>query len=121
MEKQIFLELRDLDEKISGDEMELLERKRMVELLKEGRNGEVVEEGRVTVTAGGGVTRQAVAGSRCSEAEVELRLADVDGRRGTQDAVVAGGGFTRQATIGSQSAGTDGDLPVGRREWSSEK
>ena len=43
------------------------------------------------------ITRQAVAGSRSCEAEVELRLADVNGRRGTEDTVVAGSGFTRQA------------------------
>ena len=64
--KPIFQEIRDLDEKISGEEMDLLERKRILEeLWKEGRNAEV-EEGRVKVTAGGGagggVTRQAVAG-----------------------------------------------------------
>ena len=42
--------------------MELLERKRIIEeILKEGRNAEVEE---VTVTAGGGVTRKAIAGSQ---------------------------------------------------------
>ena len=45
------------------------------------------------------------------EAEVELRLADVNGRRGTEDTVVAGSGFTRQATAVSQSTGTEGNLP----------
>ena len=80
------------------------------EWLKEGRNAEV-EEGRAKVSAGDRVTRQSVAGSRSSEAEVELRLADVNGRRGTEDTVVAWGGFSRQATAVSQSAGTEGNLP----------
>ena len=72
LRKQIFQEIKDLDETISGEEMELLEKKRILEeWLKEGRNAEV-EEGRVTVAAGGGVTRQAAAGSRNSEAEFEL-------------------------------------------------
>ena len=57
-------------------------------------------------------SQQAVAGSRNSEAEVELRVADVDGRRGTEDTVVAGSGFTRKATGVSRSAGTEGDLPA---------
>ena len=87
---QIFPEIRGLDEKISDEEMELLERRMILEeWLKEGRNAEVQEE-RAEVIAGGGVIRQAVAASRSSEAEVELRLADVDGRRGTEDTVVAG-------------------------------
>ena len=76
--------------------------------MKEGRHAEV-EEGRVTVTAGG-VTRQAVAGSRSSEAEVEPCLAHVDGRRGTEETVVAGSGFTRKAIAGSQSAELEGNL-----------
>ena len=61
--KQTFQEISGLDERISAKEMVLLERRRILEdLLKEGRNAEV-EEGRVKVTAGGGITRQAVAGS----------------------------------------------------------
>ena len=59
-----------------------------------------VERG--TVIAGGGVTRQAVTGSRSSEAEAGVLLVDVDGRRGTEDTVVAGSGFTRKAIGGSQ-------------------
>ena len=46
-------------------------RRILEEILTVGRNAEVEEE-RVTVTARSGVTRQAVAGSRSSEAEVEL-------------------------------------------------
>ena len=111
LRKQIFQETRDLAKKISGEELELLQIKMTLEeWLKEGRNAEV-EEGRAKVTAGGRVTRQAVAGSRRSEAEVELRLADVNGRRGTEDTVVAWSGFTRQATAAFQSAGTEGNLP----------
>ena len=81
-----------------------------MEKLKEGRTAEV-EEARVTVFAGGGVTRQAVAGSRSSEAELDLLSADVHGRRGTEDTVVAGSAFTRKAIAGSQSAGAEGNLP----------
>ena len=89
LRKQIFQEIRDLDKKISGEELELLETKVILEeWLKEGRNAKV-EEGKAKVSAGGRATRQAVAGSRSSEAEVELRLADVNGRRGTEDTVVA--------------------------------
>ena len=66
--KQIFQEIRDLAEKISGEKMELLERKRILEeLLK--------------------VVKKA--------AEDDLLLADV-GRRATDDTVVAGSGFTRK-------------------------
>ena len=57
-----------------------------------------MEEGRAKVTAGGGVTQQAVAGFRSSEAVVELFSADVDGRRGTEDTVVAGSGDAGKAT-----------------------
>ena len=46
-----------------------------------------MEEGRAKVTAAGGVTQQGAAGSRSSEAVVELLSADVDGRRGTEDTV----------------------------------
>ena len=109
--KQLFQEIKNLDEKISGEEMELLERKRILEeMLKEERNAEV-EEGRVTVIAGGGATRQSVAGSRSSEAEDDLLLADVDCRRGREDPVVAGSCFTRKAIAGSQSTETEGNLP----------
>ena len=84
-----------LGKKIFGEELELLETKVILEeWLKEGRDAKA-EEGRAKVTAGGRATRQAVAGSRSSEAEVELRLADVNGRRGTEDTVVAWSGFTR--------------------------
>ena len=62
LRKQMFQEVGDLDENISGVEMELLERNRILEeWLKEGRNAEV-EEGRASVIAGGGDTLQAVAG-----------------------------------------------------------
>ena len=70
------------------------------ELLKEGRNAEVEEE-RTKVTAGGSITRQA---------EVELRVTDVDVRRGTEDTPVAVSGFTRKARAVAQSAGTEGNL-----------
>ena len=86
----------DINEKISGEEMELLERKRISEeWLKEGRNAEV-EEGRAKVTAGGGVTRHAVARSRCSEAEVERLLADVNGPGYGRHSCVGGSGVTRE-------------------------
>ena len=56
--------------------------------------------GRVTVTAGCGVTRHAVAGSRSSEAEVELLVADVDGRRGTEKQLLL-----EVASLGRQQKG----------------
>ena len=106
LRQHTFQEIGNLDEKISGEETELLERKLvLVEISKEGWIAEV-KAGRVKVTAGGGVTPKAVAGSRSSEAEVEPFSADVGGRRGTEDTVVAGSGFTRKAAGGSQSAGT---------------
>ena len=43
-------------------------------------------------------TRQAVAGSRSTEEEVELRVANVDGRKGTEGTVVAGSGGIRKTT-----------------------
>ena len=90
--------------------MALRERKRILEeWFKEGRNAEV-EEGRAEVAAGGGVIRQAVAGPRSFEAKVELRLTDVDGRRGTEDTVVFGSGFTRLATDLLQSAEKVGNV-----------
>ena len=46
---------------------------------------------------------------RSSEAEDDLLLADVDGRRGTEDTVV-GGSDTLKTTAGSQSSETDGYL-----------
>ena len=108
LRRRIFQEITDLDGKISEEEVQLLERKRILEeMSKEGRNAEV-EEGRVTVTAGGGVTLQPVAGSR------------MDVRRGTEETVAAESGFTPKAAAGSQSAGTEGNLPSveesGRRE-----
>ena len=108
LRKQMFQEISDLDEKIPGRGDGTTGEKRILEeMLKERRNAEV-EEGRVTVSAGGGVTRQAVAGSRSSDAEVELLVADVDGRRRTEDTVVAGSGFTQKAIAGT---GTVGNLP----------
>ena len=70
-----------------------------------------MEEGRAKVTAGGGVTRQAVAGYRSLEAEVELLSAE-DVRK----TVVAGGGVTRKATAEAQSSGTEGNLHS-VKEW----
>ena len=70
LRKQIFQEIRDLAKKISGEELELFETKvSLEEWFKEGRDAEA-EEGRAKVTAGGRVTRQAVAGSRSSESEI---------------------------------------------------
>ena len=61
----IFQEIRDLDEKISGEEVELLERKRILEeLLKEGRNAEVEEERELQLLLEVGFTRQAAAMSQ---------------------------------------------------------
>ena len=48
---------------------------------------------------------------KSSDAEVELRVADVDGRGGTEDAA-AGNGFTGKATAMAQSGGTDCNLHV---------
>ena len=74
-----------MDAKISGEEMELLEKKQNLDdMLKERRNAKVEEE-REKATARGGVTRQVVARSRASETVVELLSADVDGRRNAKD------------------------------------
>ena len=69
-----------------------------------------MEEGRAKVTAGGDSTGPAAAGSRSSEAEVELLSEDVSGQRGTEDTVVAGSGVTRKATAAAQSARTKRNL-----------
>ena len=58
--------MRDLDEKISGEEMDLLKKKQNLEEKEKERRNAKVEEGRDKATAGGGATRQAVAGSRIS-------------------------------------------------------
>ena len=101
LRKPVFQEIRDLYEKISGD--------RTVGEEDIGRNVAKKDESR----SGGresGVTRQAVAGSGSSEAEVALFSTDVDGRRGTEYTVVAGSGVTRKATAVAQNAGTEGCL-----------
>ena len=61
----------------------------------------------VTVIAGGGATRQAPAGSRSSEADVELLLVDVGVEEVRKTTVVAGSGFTRKAIVASQSTETE--------------
>ena len=98
---QILQEIRHQDEKISGEEMELLVRKWIFEdMLKERRSAEEEEGELHTVIAGDGVAQKAVAGFRISETEDDLFLADVDG---TDDTVVAGGSLSRKAIAGSQS------------------
>ena len=49
---KIFQEIRDLDEKISGEEVELLEKRQILEEGLKGRRSAEVEEGRDTVLAG---------------------------------------------------------------------
>ena len=68
---KIFQDIRVLDESISAQKVDLLEKTQaMKELLKERWNTEV-KEWRDTVVAGCGVTRRAVAGSRSSETEAD--------------------------------------------------
>ena len=76
--KQIFQESRELDERISGEEMELLETRQNLEETVNAtwRKGESEK-----VTVKGDVTRTAVSGSRTSEIKAELFSADVDDRR----------------------------------------
>ena len=105
----IFQEIRDLDDRISVEEIDLLEKKQvMKEMLKERRSTEVEEE-RATVVAVSGVTRMAVAGSRSSEKEGHLFSADVGVRRkGAEDTVAAGCGVTPMAVTGVSKFRDDG-------------
>ena len=103
LRRKIFQEIRDLDERISGEEIELLDQKQaMKEMLKERRCTEV-EEWRDTFVAGGGVTRMAAAGSRGSETEGDLFLSEVGARqKDAEDAAVAG-----VVSLGWQQLGLD--------------
>ena len=83
--KAFLQEIRELDERISKEEMELLEKKQnLEEMMKEKRNAKV-EEGREELTAKSDVTQMAVNGSRISDSEAELLSADVEDRSLTED------------------------------------
>ena len=77
LRKKMFQEVRDLDEKISGEEIGLLEKNQILDKKQIQRRSAETDEGRDPVVAGSGVTRRAVAGSRSFEREGDLRLADV--------------------------------------------
>ena len=69
--EKIRQEIGVLDDKISAEEVELLEKKQAKKLWKEMKKNKV-EECRDTVVAGCGFTQKAAAGSRSSEAEGDL-------------------------------------------------
>ena len=78
LRRKILQEMRDLDERISVEEIDLLEKKQaMMELLTERRSTEV-EEWKDTVVAGSGVTRMATAGSRNFETEGDLPWSEME-------------------------------------------
>ena len=110
LRKKIFQEIRDLDEKISGEELELLEKKQIMgEMSKERRIAEV-EEGRGTVVAGSGVNRKAIAGSRSSEKGQRTFSVKERGRRkskGTNATVAVGSGVTGMTAAGSGARSSD--------------
>ena len=108
--KHTFGKIRDLGDKLSGEEMELLGRKWKC---WKGRNAEV-EEGRVPVTVGGGsLGKQQLDLVSRKQSLNSLWLTMVEEVRTQLLLEVASLG--RQP--GSQSAGTDGNLPsVEKRE-----
>ena len=69
---KIFQAIRDLDERISFEEIDLLEKKQVMEEMLKGRRSTDVGEVRDTVIVVSGVTRMAVAGSRRSKTQGDL-------------------------------------------------
>ena len=113
---QIFQEIKD--EKISGKEIELLEKEQILEeMLTERRSG-AVEERRNTVVVvllGRGFTRRAVAESRSSETEGDPPSVEERSRRkskGTDKTVAVGCGVSRMTAtgLGARSSEVDSDF-----------
>ena len=87
LRKQMFQEIRDLDERISGEEMSLLEETpNLGEMMKERRIAKK-EEGRAKVTAKSDVTRIAASGSPTSE--IEATRNGTEGKFSTADEEVS--------------------------------
>ena len=76
LRKQIFQENRELDDRISGEEMKLLERNRIWKVMLRERRNANMEEGREKFSGKGDVTRMAVSGSRTSEIKAEFLVAE---------------------------------------------
>ena len=75
---KMFQGIRDLDERISDEDIDLLWKKQaMKELLKKSRCSEVERDWRETVVAGGVVTWMATAGPRSSGTEADLLVSEV--------------------------------------------
>ena len=73
-QKQIFLKITKLEERIAGEEMELLEKRPSLDRMCKDRRDAKMEEGREKFAATGDVTRTAGSGSRISEMEAEFCL-----------------------------------------------
>ena len=80
-QKQIFLEITNLEERLSGEEMELLEKKQNLGRMCKDRRYAEMEEGREKSGVNGDVTRTAGNGSQVSDLEAKLLSADVSDRK----------------------------------------
>ena len=89
LRKLMFEEIRELEERISKEEMELFEK--TTPWKKYGKTGGTPKwrEGE-KVVAKGGVTRMAASGPETSTMQAELPSDDVDDRKVTEDAALAG-------------------------------